>query len=62
MDHSRLIHFSILHLHLLSHATSIPLHLHLLVAHFPLHAQDIFCNSTCVLVGNAGLLNLDLLF
>ena len=57
--HSRLLHLSILHLHLLSHATSNPLHLHLLVAHFPLHAQDTFSNSTCVLVGSAGLLNLD---
>ena len=47
--HSRLLHLSILHLHLLSHATSNPLHLHLLVAHFPLHAQDTFCNFTCVL-------------
>jgi hypothetical protein len=58
-SHSRLIHFSILHLHLVSHITSIPLQSHFLVAHFPLHAQGFISDALSLFTGKAGLLNRD---
>lgn len=60
ITHSRLIHLSILHLQFVSHMTSIPLQSHLLVAHLPLHAQGILFDSLPLLLGSAGLLNLDI--
>lgn len=60
--HSRLVHLAILHLHWLSHTTSIALQSHFLVAHFPLHAQGLIFDSLSLLTGKAGLLNRDFRF
>ena len=59
--HSRFLHFSSLHLHVLSHITSIALQLHFLVAHFPLQAHGLLTDLCSVLVGRAGVLKRDFL-
>lgn len=53
--------YTTLHLHLLSHSTSIPLQSHFLVAHLPLQAQGLYPDPLSLFVGRAGVLKRDFL-